>query len=245
MNKYLNPKNYLHKFRNLFNNEVRIFFPWFSLLLKKPQLIKFLVSWRKDLNVKNASAPWLTYEAIGWLDNYLTKDMMVFEWGSGGSTIYIAKKVKKIISVEHDAQWYTKVSGMLKKNDIANCEYILKEPAIAKNKNYRSSDKRYVGFDFEAYCKTINAFPDTMFDVIIIDGRARPSCILHATNKIRAGGCLIIDDSERAEYVPAMHMLTRKWTRKDFFGPKPYTSLFEQTSIFIHETENIRQRGQE
>ena len=32
--------------------------------------------------------PWVTHGAKKWLDSYLKKDMKVFEWGSGGSTLY-------------------------------------------------------------------------------------------------------------------------------------------------------------
>jgi hypothetical protein len=178
-----------------------------------------------------------------WIDNYLKKDMIVFEWGSGGSTIYLSKKVKKIISIEHDPEWYGVVSRTIKDNGISNCECVLKEPTVSKNsklevpatKNYLSGVETYMGFDFKDYCKTIESFPDRFFNLVLVDGRARPSCIFHALNKILAGGCLILDDSEKTEYLPAINMLKEKWTRKDFFGPGPYTSRFWQTSIFIRD----------
>jgi len=205
------------------------------------------VPWYKSLKLKDAQLldekPWLAFEAVEWMNNYLKKDMTVFEWGSGKSTVYISKRVKKIISVEHDPGWYEVVSRKIKNNSILNCEYILKEPSVSNSKgsgtqvarNYLSSDKKYAGFNFKNYCKAIELFPDKFFDLVLVDGRARTSCTFHALNKVRNGGCLILDDSERAGYLPAINTLKKNgWIRKDFFGPKPYTPLFGQTSIFIN-----------
>ena len=50
--------------------------------------------------------PHLASDVIELLEKYLIKDMNVFEWGSGGSTIWIAKRVLKIHSVEASSHWY-------------------------------------------------------------------------------------------------------------------------------------------
>ena len=38
--------------------------------------------------------------------------MKVFEWGSGGSTIYFKDKAFSWISIEHDPDWYRKIKKM-------------------------------------------------------------------------------------------------------------------------------------
>ncbi len=197
MNKYLNPKNYLRSFR------------W---RINRPP-------------IKNV--PQIAPKAIEWLDNYLKKDMIVFEWGSGGSTIYFSKKAKKIISIEHNSKWYKKVSKEIKKKNILNCELILKKPQVLNGKKYISSDKNYTGLGFENYCKAIDSSPDKSFDLVLVDGRARPSCIFHALNKVKNKGYLILDDSQRKEYLPAIELL-KGWKRQDF------ADYNKQTSIFIH-----------
>lgn len=53
---------------------------------------------------------------------------------------------------------------------------------------------------------------------MFVDGRARNLCILHAAHKVRLGGYLMLDNSDRLEYQSGIDLL-RKWERTDFFGP--------------------------
>ena len=66
--------------------------------------------------------PWITYDAIKWLDCFLNQTMRAFEWGSGGSTIFISQRVKHLISIEHDKKWYQLVLQSIEKNIFFNCE---------------------------------------------------------------------------------------------------------------------------
>src|ERR1035437_5170281 len=54
--------------------------------------------------------PWMNFNAISLLNKYLTKDMTVFEWGSGSSTLFLSQRVYKVISIEHNKEWYSKVN---------------------------------------------------------------------------------------------------------------------------------------
>src|SRR5262245_52249641 len=49
--------------------------------------------------------PWMTFASIAFLDGALRPDMRVFEWGSGGSTLFFSKRAKEVIAVEDDAEW--------------------------------------------------------------------------------------------------------------------------------------------
>jgi len=49
--------------------------------------------------------PWYVREAIDLLDKLLTKDMIGFEWGGGGSTIWIAQRIKRLVTVENVKKW--------------------------------------------------------------------------------------------------------------------------------------------
>jgi hypothetical protein len=184
--------------------------------------------------------PWITFSAINWLEKYLKKNMDVFEWGSGGSTLYIAPKVKKIISIEHDEKWFKKVMKRLKSKKIINCECKLIKPEADFNKTndslkdlsqYKSNSEQFLSFKFENYCKAIDGYPESYFDLIIIDGRARPSCILHSKNKVKIGGYILVDDSDRATYSEGFNLL-KDFKRTDFFGPGPYLNFPWGTSVF-------------
>ena len=183
--------------------------------------------------------PWITFKAREWLESYLKLNMSVFEYGSGGSTIFLSKRVNRLISVEHDKGWYSCVSSVLSEEGISNCEYILCEPE--KNisgetlfrgcRSYASKDKEYAGTSFEDYVKSIEKHPDESFDLVIVDGRARSSCLYHAISKIRLGGYLMLDNSERQEYNDAISLLA-DCRRRDFFGLGPRCLYLWQTSVW-------------
>ena len=49
--------------------------------------------------------PMLTKDAILWLDKRLTKSMVGIEFGGGRSTLWLAKRLFWLYSVEHDPLW--------------------------------------------------------------------------------------------------------------------------------------------
>ena len=85
-------------------------------------------SFRRHYSLLQAAMPWLPFKATHWLRSYLRRDMKVFEYGSGGSTIFLAQHAGKVFTVEHDKNWYTRVSLALRERGLANCFYELREP---------------------------------------------------------------------------------------------------------------------
>jgi len=221
---------------------------WFNLISERPEMIRFLIPWLaslyakyslRDANALYDAQPWIVYEAKEWLASYLQKDHRVFEWGSGGSSLWISRRVREIISVEHDHAWYRRVEEALLNNNIHNCKLVLVEPEpllCSKDKTtiptiYASETRKYKNMSFERYARTIESFDDESFDLIVVDGSARSACIWHALRKVRAGGFLMLDNSERSLYKEGVDLLTA-WKRLDFFGPGPYSSRFSQTSLW-------------
>lgn len=216
-----------------------------QVFLAHPKSIRFLPRWiisvKCDKYTIKYKVPWIIFEAKEWLESLLTPDMSVFEWGSGGSTIFISERVRKLISVEHDREWYQVVSQSLKDNNILNCEYLIVEPHPDSRRSsdfnfndpkaYISSESKYQGLSFESYCRSIDSFPDESFDLVFIDGRARPSCILHAVPKIKSGGFLLLDNSERGNYSVGEDLL-KGWERIDFFGVGPIDTYPWQTTVW-------------
>ncbi|MBI5865098.1 MAG: hypothetical protein HZB38_11445 [Planctomycetes bacterium] len=97
---------------------------------------------------------------------------------------------------------------------------------------YASSDPRYPGRTFEAYVRAIDQHPDATFDVILVDGRARPACIQHAIPKLKPSGWLVLDNADREHYQAAIRLLLGRWERRDFAGPIPYTEHFVCTTAW-------------
>jgi hypothetical protein len=188
-------------------------------------------------NPKELDIPWITYKAKKYLDYYLSKKMKVFEWGSGGSTLYFARRVKKVVSIEHDAEWFKKTKRMLELKKCRNCQLGLYKPEKTKsnfhNVVYRSTDKNYRLMSFEKYCKAIDKFPDKYFDLVLIDGRARPSCIHHAVRKLQDGGIIVLDNSERDIYIPGIKfLLCCGFIENKYDGRGPINSYEWRTSVF-------------
>ncbi len=206
-------------------------------------LLKYFHEWRKYLaperNPIADKIPWITFSAIDFLKKISHSEMRIFEYGSGGSTFFWASRVKYINSVEHDRSWFETIKMEMARQKITNVDYVLSEPYdipdFEKKKfqiasDYISSDKTYTGKSFEAYAKTIDMFPDESFDLIVVDGRARPSCVLHSFKKLKKRGYLVVDNSERLYYLSGFDFTN--WKSWNFFGPVPYDHNFSRTSIF-------------
>jgi protein-L-isoaspartate O-methyltransferase len=52
----------------------------------------------------------MNYSVVEFLRQRLTKNMLLFEYGSGYSTLFFSKLVKKVVSVEYDKDWYERMS---------------------------------------------------------------------------------------------------------------------------------------
>src|SRR5882762_1385041 len=107
-------------------------------LWSKPSLktlfssFRYYSDWREHLlpgrNSVADSTPWMSFAAIHFLRTITRDDMRVFEYGSGGSTMFWTSRVQEVVSVEHDLSWYNIMREELKKHPSKNVKYILAEP---------------------------------------------------------------------------------------------------------------------
>ena len=49
--------------------------------------------------------PWLADKAIEYFESLLTPEMVVVEFGGGGSSLWLADRVKQVYTVEKDLDW--------------------------------------------------------------------------------------------------------------------------------------------
>lgn len=212
---------------------------WLRILVRDPRLVRFYKPWLASLQPGRSplvdQRPWITFAAATWLKSCLTPSMRVFEWGSGGSTLFFAKRAYEVISIEHDLDWFQQVSGALQRFGIRNVHYQLHRPVhpdgYELNPLYTSTDARYLHMDFSAYASVIDSYEDAAFELIFIDGRARIGCLYHAKPKLRSGGLIVLDNSERAEYAEGRRLFDR-WPKLEFFGPGPYGVSFWNTTVW-------------
>lgn len=125
-----------------------------------------------------APLPWMNYAVIAFLEERLHKDMTLFEYGSGYSTLFYSRLVQRVVSVEHDKTWYEAVRNMTGSN-----VHLLYQP---------------LEFDGE-YCRLINQ-QNEKFDVVVIDGRDRVRCAINSYQSLSERGIVVFDDSEREKY---------------------------------------------
>lgn len=178
------------------------------------------IGWFKTLKSKSPvdengdPIPWVTYSFIDFIKNRIQKDHQVFEFGSGNSTFFYAKLAGKVVSVEHDHDWFNKISAT--------------KPA--------SSEMIYCGLEPDGdYCRMPLSL-NHKFNVIIVDGRDRVNCCMQAINALTEDGVIVLDDSEREFYLPAIHSLTRMGFKQlPFTGISPGLFYRKSTTIFYKE----------
>ena len=206
--------------------------------------LKYFSAWRRHhgpgKNSVDDRMPWMSFAAIDLLKKIIRPEMQVFEYGSGGSTLFWSGHVKSVVSVEHDRLWFERMQQELARQHIGNVEYLLREAEDDidfPTKNFRdpndliSSDEHYTGKNFRGYVTVIDKYPDMSFDAIVVDGRARPSCIKHALPKLKKDGYLIVDNSERKYYLAPFNFDKKDWEVLTFGGPVPYIEHFSDTTI--------------
>lgn len=147
-----------------------------------------------------ADRPWLCAEAIEELEAILDTDSMVFEWGAGGSTIWLARRAKYVVCIEQSLEWHKRVHDRLIETGLAN----------------RVAVRLSSGLELP-YVAQIDPF--SSFDLIIVDGKFRAQCIERSRSHVRPGGYLILDDSERRGYQEGVALL-RGWDCKVLRGRK-------------------------
>ncbi|NEO32995.1 MAG: class I SAM-dependent methyltransferase [Symploca sp. SIO3C6] len=123
--------------------------------------------------------PWLTQSAISILSNYLKKSDIGLEWGSGRSTAWFAARIKYLVSVEDNYEWYQIVRKKLDHLNLNNTHYLL-------------------ATDRESYIGAADNFQDDSLDFVLVDGRHhRNTCAVKAVSKVKTGGVIVLDNANR------------------------------------------------
>ena len=200
-------------------------------------LYRFYFRWihfKNHYHSLNLKIPWITLPAIKYLKNYLRKDMRVFEYGSGGSTLFFAQIVKEVISVEHDSNWYKKVLDEVMLEKYKNVNLINICPVLDSNSEwyYYSYNGNYSNMSFKNYVQEILNYPDNYFDIVFIDGRARTGCFIESIKKLKKGGLIVWDNTERDRYRENFKISKHLLKKIEVPGPTPFSAFFTVTTIF-------------
>lgn len=131
---------------------------------------------------RHPDVPWLSPEAVRLLDQALRRSDAAFEWGSGRSTLWFARHVGRLTSVEDHPGWHERVTAQLKSAGAGNVSYHLlsskaDDPAQAP------------------YVRIVDEVEDESLGFALVDGSLREHCANAVLPKIEAGGLLVIDNS--------------------------------------------------
>lgn len=141
----------------------------------------------KGCSTSMRDEPWIRAEAIAKLEDILRPDWTVFEWGGGGSTIWLAQRVARLVAVEQAPMWIGRIARRLHELDLLDRVDLVYIKADVERKYYQFAD-----YIFE--------FPIGHFDLVFVDGKARDRCLANAQDRVRLGGWVVLDDSQRREY---------------------------------------------
>lgn len=162
--------------------------------------------------------PWLTYSAIEFLNQLDFSGCSVFEYGSGASTLFWARRAKTVVSVEDNADWYHTMKSRLP----SNVQYHL-----------ATSAQEFVG--------AIDSSP-MEFEVIVVDGYAyRFECAKAAARKLHRHGFIILDNSDWLAKT-CKCLREADLIQVDMFGLGPINGYTWTTSFFFSRQVKLTSR---
>lgn len=138
---------------------------------------------------------------------FIRPEMDVFEFGSGGSSIFLGRRAKHVACVEDSEEWADLVRKEADKRALNNVEVLVRPFDFKKCENF--SESSYIA-----------ALSGRVYDIVVVDGQeasvqVRPDCFWKAESFIKPEGLIVLDDSWRYPQVKARNK-ARLW--KEFKG---------------------------
>ena len=127
----------------------------------------------------------------------------MLEWGSGRGTIWFARRVEHLTSVEHDESWYRRTQAAVTAAAVTNVHLLLVD----------EQPDDYVGI--------ATTFEPESLGCVLIDGvpDLRDACAVAAVPLVQSAGMLVLDNANW--YLPSASRAPSSRTRTD--GPSSAT----------------------
>ena len=133
--------------------------------------------------------PWITPESVFRLDELVTKDMDVLEYGVGGSTLFFARRARSVVSFDNQPKWIGRVVSKVAWEGIDNVQ-------ITHIK------------DYEQFMKE---FPDKKFNCVLIDSKRKflnRDLILHeCVGALKHQSIIVLDNYANRKMFPKTYCL--------------------------------------
>lgn len=169
------------------------------------------------LDAEGYPIPWFTYPAIDFIKGLDLRELNVFEYGCGASTLFWAKRAKYVVSTEDNQKWFDEISTQTP----PNTKLVLAQDSV------------------DQYVRTIEQ--SGMFDVIVIDGtgESRLPCCQLAPQYLKPNGFIILDNSDLWPCSAAM-LRNADLIQADFTGMAPLGRHWHTTSIFFSRKYSVQ-----
>lgn len=188
-----------------------------------------LVRVHDSLAIAELDVPWWTYRAVDVVDAWLAArahPIRAFEYGSGASTLWLAKRVDQVHAVEHHRGFGERVAPSFAA--AGNIDFRIVEADAADHPRVPSAKEGHGRLDFQRYVAAIDGI-DGDFDLIVIDGRAREACLRRATARLKPDGLIVFDNTRRRRYRTAIE--DAPVTERRLRGLTPTLPYPDQTSL--------------
>jgi hypothetical protein len=140
--------------------------------------------------------PWMTRPFLDFIAPRLQPEWRVFEYGSGASTRFFARRMREVMAVEHDPAFAARLQPDLPEN-----ARVIVRPAGSA--------------DYINAIANMSAPPQ----LVSVDGMERPACAAAAVPRMAEDAVLVFDDSQLPEYAPVYSaMKTAGFRSLDFWG---------------------------
>lgn len=177
---------------------------------------------KKPVDLDGTPIPWLSLPLVYFLKSKIEELNTIeslFEFGAGNSTFFWRKFIPRVVSVEHDKSWHKFLEGEIGQSK--NQHKLIFQP-LSTEKFYQKSILEERG----------------KFQIIIIDGRERVSCVDFATQKLAQDGVIIFDDTNRDKYKPGVEKLKLMGFKELQFWGLGSGSIYGKCSSIFYKMEN-------
>lgn len=120
--------------------------------------------------------PTISYAATRLIAARLRPDWNAVEFGSGMSTAWLAARVGSLLSIEDNPGWAERVRAILAERGLTNVRHELRG-----------------GADYPR----LDDIPDHHFHFALVDGSDRAGCVAAVLSKMRPGGMIYLDNSDK------------------------------------------------
>lgn len=154
-------------------------------------LAHWVRSWIGRRNPFREGMPWLSWPCIDYLETVVKRDLRVFEYGGGGSTIFFLSRECHVTTVEGDPKWGEAIQQRAYRICAESGRFELRLVDITGGNPAAR----------EAYVTAV--ISGSPWDLILIDGAARLECLAIAKDHLQPDGIIVFDNTDLPEYSAA------------------------------------------